>query len=158
MPPGGPLPPFGSFEMQAFDADWNAGALTGAPFTVSVWPEPARCEAWICTPPPLLEVGSGKLGTPCERIQLANAIPLDRADADAPEPLELGSDLELPQPAISTAAASAGMVAYRSMAAVIAPARLPHGHTACYRGVTASRACWDRWRVRSTAARAKLGS
>jgi hypothetical protein len=115
MPPGGPLPPCGSFELQACDADWNAGALTGTPLTVIVWPEPARCEAWICTPPPLLAVGSGKLGTPCERIQLANAIPLDCADADAPEPLVLELDLELPQPAISTAAASAGMVAYRSM-------------------------------------------
>ena len=113
MPPGGPLPPFGSFALQACDADWNAGALTGTPLTVIVWPEPARCEAWICTPPPLLALGSGKFGTPCERMHSANASPLDCADA--PEPLEPELGLELPQPAISTAAASAGMVAYRSM-------------------------------------------
>lgn len=69
---GGGCPPFGSCERQLLIADWNAGPLTLTPLTLSEGPEPARCEAWIWIPPLPLPAGSGKLGTPCDRMQFAN--------------------------------------------------------------------------------------
>ena len=54
-------------------ADWNAGALTLTPFTVIDAPEPDRSLCWIMRPPCPLLPGSGKLGTPFERMHWANA-------------------------------------------------------------------------------------
>jgi hypothetical protein len=59
---GGP-PPGSSFE-HAFWADWNAGDWGLIPELELIW-----------IPPP--EPGSGKFGTPCERMQSANLIPAD---------------------------------------------------------------------------------
>jgi hypothetical protein len=61
----GPLagpPPGNSFE-QAFWADWNAGDWGLIPELELIW-----------IPPPA--PGSGKLGTPCKRMQSANWIPM----------------------------------------------------------------------------------
>jgi len=70
------VPPLGRYLRQVCIAAWNAGALTETPLTVIELPEPARWPAWIRMPPWPLFPGSGKLGTPCERMHSANAIPL----------------------------------------------------------------------------------
>jgi hypothetical protein len=66
-PPPGPPP--GSKRKHALCADWNAGDW-------GLIPEPAVI--WIPPPPP----GSGKLGTPWERMQSANSIPADALTLD----------------------------------------------------------------------------
>ena len=98
---------FGMYFWQIFVADSKAGALTGTPLTVIV--ARSRC-AWTCTwrPPPLPALGSGKFGTPWERMQPANSSPALLTDA---EDGSLEGALLLPQPATSSVAASAGIVA-----------------------------------------------
>lgn len=62
------LPPPGRCDRHACIADWNAGPLTSTPFTlVPFGPDWTR----RLRGPPV--VGSGKLGTPWERMQEANA-------------------------------------------------------------------------------------
>lgn len=108
-----PLP--GSWEWQVCIADWNAGALTGTPLTVIVWPDPVVCLAWIRMPPAPLPAGSGKFGTPCARMHFENAIgesfvtAVPAEPVEPVEPVELGVLLELPQAAISRPAASKEM-------------------------------------------------
>jgi hypothetical protein len=92
----------------AFWAAWKAGALTGTPLTVIEAPEPAVWFCWIRTPPPPLLVGSGKLGTPWERMQLANSMPSFWPAAAVCLPV---FGLEEPQAASSRAAATASEAA-----------------------------------------------
>jgi hypothetical protein len=83
----------------------KAGALTGTPLTVIEAPDPDRWLAEICRPPPGPLGRSGKLGTPWERMQPANARPAARR-AEAPAwPPVVG--LEEPQALRSTSAAAA---------------------------------------------------
>src|SRR5580700_9220847 len=81
IPPGSAFG-LGMYFWQVFIADWKAGALTGTPLTVIVCPWPLRCEDWIWSPPPPLAPGSGKFGTPWERMQLANCSPALLRDAE----------------------------------------------------------------------------
>lgn len=55
-------PPFGISFIHVFWADWNAGDWGLIPELAPIW-----------TPPD--EPGSGKFGTPCERMQSANLMP-----------------------------------------------------------------------------------
>jgi hypothetical protein len=94
--------PFGSRRWHECAADWTAGDCTvlGEPIR-TVWP---------------LTFGSGKFGTPCERMHLAKATPDSTAlaaDAEAlAPPVGLG---ELPpHPATSTPLRSAAAVSSRA--------------------------------------------
>ena len=69
-PPSEPGP--GSKLLHALWADWNAGDS-------GLIPEPTG----ILTPPP--PPGSGKFGTPCERMQSANLIPVEAPPAPVDE-------------------------------------------------------------------------
>jgi hypothetical protein len=98
--------PFGSRLWQECAADWNAGDRTvlGEPIR-TVWP---------------LTFGSGKFGTPCKRMHLANATPDSTALAADAEvlvpPVGLG---ELPpHPATSTPLRSAAAVSSRTRGGV----------------------------------------
>jgi hypothetical protein len=60
-------PPFGRYDLHTVIADWNAGPLTLTPLT-SVLPG----VRWMTMPPLPFDFGSGKFGTPCERMHDAN--------------------------------------------------------------------------------------
>ena len=96
--PGGP---FGSRRWHACAADWNAGDST-------VLCEPIRT-VWPLT------VGSGKFGTPCERMHLENATPDSTAlavDAEVLAP-PVGLLERPPHPVTSTALRRAAAVSRR---------------------------------------------
>jgi hypothetical protein len=97
--PGGP---FGSRRWHECAADWNAGDC-------KVAAEPIR----ICWP---LTFGSGKFGTPCQRMHLANATPDSTTLAADAEVLALPVVLgELPpHPVISSPLRSAAAVSSRA--------------------------------------------
>jgi len=61
------VPAFGMYERQACIAEWKAGPFTSTPFTVVLF---GVCWIWRGRRPPL---GSGKLETPCDRMQDANS-------------------------------------------------------------------------------------
>jgi hypothetical protein len=91
-PPAVDAWPLGSNLRHACRAEVNAGEWPSA------LPEP-RCVLMVaCTPPPELEnCGSGKFGTPCERMQTENATPCLTACARLGAPDEPGG-APLPQP------------------------------------------------------------
>jgi hypothetical protein len=110
-------PPFGMNLRHVCIADWNAGALTATPSTLSDAPDPARWLDWIAKPPLPLLPGSGKLGTPLARMHFANAIG-EFVVAEAKEAEEAGDlpGAELPQAASSRlVASSAEMIVKRCM-------------------------------------------
>ncbi len=93
--------PFGSRRWQECTAGWNAGdsMALGEPIR-TVWP---------------LTFGSAKLGTPCERMHLANATPDSTLAADAEVLAPPVGLVELPpHPAISTPLRSAAAVSSRA--------------------------------------------
>jgi hypothetical protein len=102
----GPGGPFGSRRWQECAADWNAGDWM-------VLGEPIRT-AWPLT------FGSGKFGTPCERMHLENATPDSTALAADADVLVLPVGLvELPpHPATSTPLRSAAAVSSRARGGV----------------------------------------
>ena len=105
---GGPEPggPFGSRLWHECAADWNAGdcMVLGEPIR-TVWP---------------LTFGSGKFGTPCERMHLENATPDSTALAADAEVLAppVGLDELPPHPATSTPLRSAAAVSRRARGGV----------------------------------------
>jgi hypothetical protein len=93
--------PFGSRRWHECAADWNTGDCTvlGEPIR-TVWP---------------LTFGSGKFGTPCERMHLVNASPDSTALADAEVLARSVGPVELPpHPATSTPLRSAVAVSSRA--------------------------------------------
>ena len=106
-------PPFGRSDLHVFIADLNAGPFTWTPFTDVLsgvcW---TRRLSW----PPL---GSGKLGTPCERMHRANFNPCALLTAAFFAPVDAAlSELELdePQPATAMPApARQSSIAYRTV-------------------------------------------
>jgi hypothetical protein len=114
------VPAFGRYGRQAPIADWKAGLFTSTPFTVVLF---GVCWIWRARRPP---VGSGKLETPCDRMQDANSsvLPLLASELWPPDAfVAVPLGLDEPHAASPKAAASRLMMIVNRMGASL-PGRL----------------------------------